>query len=437
MHAAGDVEELVHHLRQGLHWNLGNIGNPDLYTRSRVGTKHLIQEYVSEVVAVIDYICDTEMPGFPFADKIRFFSELSKSYGRSALLLSGGATLGLFHVGVLKALHLQDLVPNVISGSSAGSVVAATVGSRKTEELDELLDARNAYYHFWKPLGLKRVIEQRSLMDPAQVAKAIAANVKDLTFEESFRISGKVVNITVSPAASNQPPRLLNYLTFPYLFLREATLASCSVPFLFPPVMLMSRDANGERVPFMPLLKWNDGSLKSDLPMLRLRRLHNVNHFLVSQTNPHVIPFLNPANQGGTGGGGALRRFAMASVRSQARNVLDLAQAKLPIGGVRSHLENAAAILDQDYRGHVTIVPERSLWRFAQVTANPRLRDIERFIHEGERSTWARMSMVRNQVAIGQALERCVARLERRRDLGESSGDTRRPELTVVRSQSA
>ena len=24
----------------------------------------------------------------------------------------------------------------------------------------------------------------------------------------------------------------------------------------------------------------------------RLRRLHNVNHFVVSQTNPHVIPFM-------------------------------------------------------------------------------------------------------------------------------------------------
>ena len=61
------------------------------------------------------------------------------------------------------------------------------------------------------------------------------------------------------------------------------------MPVLFPPVMLMTRDENGERVPYMPLLRWNDGSLKSDLPMLRLRRLHNVNHFIVSQTNPHGV----------------------------------------------------------------------------------------------------------------------------------------------------
>ena len=39
--------------------------------------------------------------------------------------------------------------------------------------------------------------------------------------------------------------------------------------------------------------------------------------------------------------------------------------------------------------------------------------DVERFILEGERSTWQRMSMVRNQVLIGQALDRCIERLER------------------------
>ena len=52
----------------------------------------------------------------------------------TTLLLSGGATLGLFHVGVVKALFRENLLPTVLSGSSAGSVVAATVGSRTPEE---------------------------------------------------------------------------------------------------------------------------------------------------------------------------------------------------------------------------------------------------------------------------------------------------------------
>ena len=433
-HAREDIRGLVHHLRQGLHWNLGNIGNSQLYGHTRVGTKHLVQEYISEVVAVLNYLCDTEFDEFPYSEKLRFFQEVALSYGRSGLMLSGGATLGLFHVGVLKALYEQDVLPNVISGSSAGSVVAATVGTRAPEEMEELVKAENSYYHFWKPLKLRDVVERRSLMDPAQVRRAIASNVRDMSFEESFELSGKVVNITVSPAASNQPPRLLNYLTFPYLCLREAVLASCSVPFLFPPVMLMSRNEHGERVPFMPLLKWNDGSLKSDLPMLRLRRLHNVNHFVVSQTNPHVIPFLTNHLPGQSGLAGAAREFAMSTVRQQARNALNFTRSTLPPGGLRSHVENVSSILEQDYRGHVTIFPERTLWRFARVTANPNLQDVKRFILEGERASWARMSMIRNQVAIGQTLERCVARLERRAGGLDRRRIQRSPSLKVVGS---
>src|SRR3546814_6993853 len=103
-------------------------------------------------------------------------------------------------------------------------------------------------------------------------------------------------------AARGKPARLLNHLTFPYLCVREAVLASCAVPLLFPPVMLMTQDERGERVPYMPLLRWNDGSLKSDLPILRMRRLHNVNHFIVSQTNPHVLPFVSAKREPGDRG---------------------------------------------------------------------------------------------------------------------------------------
>jgi len=34
--------------------------------------------------------------------KLAFFNEMRHSYGRSALMLSGGAVLGLYHVGVVK-----------------------------------------------------------------------------------------------------------------------------------------------------------------------------------------------------------------------------------------------------------------------------------------------------------------------------------------------
>ena len=247
--AEGQIAKLIHHLRQGLHWNLGNVGNPLLYGVALVGTKRLIHEYVDEVSAALDDLCKVERDEFPHAEKRRFFSEVTQSYGRSSLMLSGGATLGLFHVGVVKALYREKVLPLVMSGSSAGSVVAATVGTRGHDELEDLLDPQNAYYHFWRILSLRHMVQRRSVMDQTQLRRAIMKNVKDLTFEEAYKRSGRTINITVSPAGVNQPPRLLNHLTFPYLYIQEAVLVSCAVPILLPPLMLMTQAEVGERVP--------------------------------------------------------------------------------------------------------------------------------------------------------------------------------------------
>mgnify|MGYP006173923565 CR=1 FL=1 len=46
------------------------------------------------------FVADGDFPELPHAEKLRFFQDTAKSFGRSALMLSGGATLGLFHVAV-------------------------------------------------------------------------------------------------------------------------------------------------------------------------------------------------------------------------------------------------------------------------------------------------------------------------------------------------
>lgn len=403
--------KLIHHLRQGLHWNLGNIGNTALYGIARVGTKRLVNDYLTAVCEALDWVADLPASVLRPSEKLRFFHDVALSYGRSALMLSGGATLGLFHVGVVKALFREGLLPTVLSGSSAGSVVAATVGSRTQQEAEELMDPAMAYYRFWRILPLKHMLQRRALMDASQLKRAIAKNVHDLTFEEAHARSGRIVNITVSPAGSNQAPRLLNHITFPFLYLREAVLASCAVPVLFPPVMLMTRGDSGERTPYMPLLRWNDGSLKSDLPMLRLRRLHNVNHFIVSQTNPHVLPFVS-RGEDSHGLLSSTRDLTYSAAKGIATGALNFARASIPFAGLRQPLDTAAGLIDQDYRGHINIVPEVSLWRYANVTANPTLESITRFMLEGERATWPRMEMIRNQTLVAQKLDELLTRIE-------------------------
>src|SRR5690606_34570171 len=131
----GDVNKLVFHLHEGLHGNLGNISNPMLYRFSRVGTKRLIENYLAEVSTALNYLCDNEFEEFPFKDKLDFFATTGQAFGQSCLMLSGGAALGLFHIGVCKALWEQGLLPSVISGSSAGSIIASVVGSHDDSEM--------------------------------------------------------------------------------------------------------------------------------------------------------------------------------------------------------------------------------------------------------------------------------------------------------------
>jgi NTE family protein len=277
------------------------------------------------------------------------------------------------------------------------------------------------------------MLKRGAIMDQSQIAKAIAANVHDLTFEESYQRSGRIINITVSPAEANQPPKLLNYLTFPYLFLREAVLASSAVPLLFQPVQLATRDENGERVPYMPSLRWTDGSLRSDLPTLRLRRLHNVNHFIVSQTNPHVIPFLRSAPET-PGLIGTLRDYAYSTIKGSAQTAIGLGRLSIPLQDLRHTLDYATSILEQDYRGNITILPKVTVWRYAHVTANPKMEAVQRFIREGERATWKRIPMIRNQTRIAQTLGRCVQRVDARRaGGGERRSLGRSTKLRVVR----
>jgi TAG lipase/steryl ester hydrolase/phospholipase A2/LPA acyltransferase len=88
----------------------------------------------------------------PLERKLAFFAESRHALGKTGLLLSGGASLGMFHFGVLKALHEHNLLPRVISGSSAGSIVAALVGTRTQEEMDDLFVPGTIDLTFFPPV---------------------------------------------------------------------------------------------------------------------------------------------------------------------------------------------------------------------------------------------------------------------------------------------
>merc|ERR1719204_275613 len=110
---------------------------------------------------------------------------------------------------------------------------------------------------------------------------------------EAYEKTGRVMNINVMPATDHSMPRTLNYLTAPNVVVWSASICSCAIPGVLQAQELLERDERGELVPFIQEgVEFSYGSFGHDLPMDQLSQLFNVNHFVVSQVNPHIVPFL-------------------------------------------------------------------------------------------------------------------------------------------------
>ncbi len=411
---ANDWPQLIFSLREGLHRNLGNLANPELYKHAHLGTKALIDDYITEVTSLLNHLCDHDIAELPYPQKLLFFRHTGQSFGRSALMLSGGANIGMFHIGVIKALHEQQLLPRVVSGSSAGAVVAALVGTRKDGELDALFRGEDIDLDLWRRLGARDMLRQKSLMDIRQLETYLRKNVGELTFEEAFKRTRRIINITVSPVAKNQHARLLNYLTTPHLLVWSAVLASCSVPGLFPPVKLTAKDRLGHERPYMASIRWVDGALQSDLPAKRLGELYNVNHHIVSQTNPHVLPFMTDQSRK-EGWTRFLTDLVKSEMQYRSKQMLLLASYGIETGIVKGLLDGAVGLVDQQYYGDVTIHPRMAPSDYLRVLGNLSADEYQQWVLAGERATWPKIAMIRDQTIIGQTLEDCIIRLKRQR----------------------
>ena len=417
-----DFERLKRALREGLHHDLGNMGNTALYTRSRVGTKHLIEEYITQVCESLDFLCDTKVPGFPVAEKLQFFRDTLTSYGRPALLLSGGATLGMFHFGVIKALWEKGLLPQVIAGSSIGAIIAGILGVHSDAEIPDMLVPENHDMRAWKWRGLFSAIRGDGLMDQEQLKACLRANIGEYTFEEAFQKTGRSINVSVSPVQTHQKARLLCGYTSPYLLVWSAVLASAAVPGIFPPVPLMKKDIQGNVLPYMSRLKFVDGSVVSDLPIERLMHLYDVNFTIVSQTNPHVVPFLNRRGRDEKINV-ANRPMQLLKSESQlhGQGLFDYLRKRVQPEMLRQVAGQMYTIMGQRYSGDVTISPTYRLRDYRRMLSNPDPAWVREMILQGERATWPKISMIRSHARISKTLERCIRRLksEQRRSTAE------------------
>ncbi|MCJ1471785.1 hypothetical protein MMC13_000426 [Lambiella insularis] len=442
-----DVGRMLFLVRTALTRGLGDMGNLRLYKHTHIGTKDLIERYITSALSTLDALLDiserAKCDGLETKHILEQVLSARQAFGRSALLLSGGATFGMNHIGVLKALWETHLLPRIISGASAGSIVCAVLCTRTDEEMPELLDS---FCHgdlaVFEEEGnedgimqkIVRFLKYGALFDISHLTRVMKDMLGDLTFQEGYNRTRRILNICVSSASLYELPRLLNYVTAPNVLIWSAVAASCSVPFIFSAASILAKDPKrGEAVPWNPSpQQWIDGSVDNDLPMTRLAEMFNVNHFIVSQVNPHVVPFLIKEED-------TIAREAQQSTASLAaapawvHTMTHLAKGEAlhrmsimaEMGIFPNTLTKAVSVLSQKYSGDITIFPEISYADFPRMLSNPTPEFMTQAMLCGERATWPKLSRIRNHCALELALDDAVQKLRTRVVFSSSQADLR------------
>ncbi|XVE95841.1 hypothetical protein REPUB_Repub02eG0168800 [Reevesia pubescens] len=427
----GSLRDIIFCMRADLIRNLGNMCNPELH-KGRLHMPKLIKEYIDEVSTQLRMVCDSDSEELSLEEKLAFMHETRHAFGRTALLLSGGASLGAFHIGVVKTLVEHKLLPRIIAGSSVGSIMCSVVATRSWPELQSFFEDSWHSLHFFDQLGgiftvVRRVMRQGAVHEIRQLQWMLRNLTSNLTFQEAYDMTGRILGITVCSPRKHEPPRCLNYLTSPHVVIWSAVTASCAFPGLFEAQELMAKDRSGEIVPYHPPFnldpeegsgtsarRWRDGSLEVDLPMMQLKELFNVNHFIVSQANPHIAPLLRLKEFVRAFGGNFAAKLAHLTEMEVKHRCSQILEFGFPLGGL-------AKLFAQDWEGDVTVVMPATLAQYSKIIQNPSHVEIQKAANQGRRCTWEKLSAIKANCGIELALDECVAILNHMRRLKRSA----------------
>ncbi|OLN83324.1 Patatin-like phospholipase domain-containing protein [Colletotrichum chlorophyti] len=417
------VEELQALLSACVKNNFVGVENSRLYSQTYYGTKNLVQNFVDEVERSIKFILNTKQ--LSIEEKRTVFKGMHTNYGRTALCLSGGAAFAYYHFGVIKALLDQDLLPDVITGTSGGALVAALVATRTNDELKELLVPALARRitacrePFW--IWMLRWWKTGARFDSIDWAEQCSWWTRgSMTFREAYERTGRILNVSCVPADPHSPTILCNYLTSPDCVIWSAVLASAAVPGILNPVVLMMKQRDGSLVPYSFGHKWKDGSLRTDIPIKALNLHFNVNFTIVSQVNPHINLFFF-SSRGSVGhpvthrkGKGWRGGYVMSAVEHYLK--LDMTKwlkfirhAELlprPLG------QDWSQLFLQTFSGNITVWPKSVPSDFYHILSDPDPPRLARMLHEGQQRGFPILKFVSNRLKVERIIEQ--GRLETR-----------------------
>jgi len=190
----------------------------------------------------------------------------------------------------------------------------------------------------------------------------------------------------------------------------------------------MVKDADGTvRYESAERASFSDGSMEQDLPMQQLSEMFNVNHFIVSQANPHAVMFAsynhlrsvwsNPI----TGLVNAVLSFLKDRCRTWLAHVVELVGSRRIAPQQATSRAGMTQFFIQEYEGRdcdISLIPwlnHRSLISaFMHCLYNPNEEDFKEWLQAAERETWKHIPAIKSHIAEEVTLDRCVQRLRKR-----------------------
>ncbi|MCJ1409229.1 hypothetical protein MMC19_003307 [Ptychographa xylographoides] len=410
------VEELKSLLEACVKSNFAGIENPRIYSETYYGTKHLIQDFIDEQQRSLTFLLQS--PRLDREEKYKLARHMHTNLGRTALCLSGGASFAYYHFGVVKALLDAGLLPDVITGTSGGAIVAALVATRTDDELKRLLVPALAHhitacqdsFYVWA----RRWWRTGARFDSIQWAREGSWFCRgSTTFREAYERTGRILNVTCVPSDPHSPTILTNYLTAPDCVIWSAVLASAAVPGILNPVVLMMKTRSGTLAPYSFGHKWKDGSLRTDIPLKALNTHFNVNFSIVSQVNPHINlfffssrgtvgrPVTHRKGRGWRGGflGSATEQYLKLDLNKWLKVLRHLELLPRPLG------QDWSEIWLQQFSGTVTIWPKSKLSDFYYILSDPTPERLARMLQAGQRSTFPKLLFIANRMKIERLVE--------------------------------
>ncbi|ODV84837.1 hypothetical protein CANARDRAFT_200448 [[Candida] arabinofermentans NRRL YB-2248] len=432
---ANDSFKVMSVLRSGILRNFGGISNKKLYNKSYIGTKVLIEDYIDEVLKCFQYIDNLELHdknNYELTNfnqmKLDFFHDSRQTLGVTALVLQGGSLFGLCHLGVIKALYMKNLLPRIIAGSAIGALVGALICSLNEFEIEEnLIDLvsllpNSEIDNITEGNVIENVLKKGYSQDMLIFIKYVELKIGNLTFEDAYLKTNRILNILIYPT-DHSIPSLLNYISTPNVTILSAIYCSIGNGVLkndddvqlyikTPENKLIVMKNINRHCEYLSPHQANSINVSSKKnfattsPYTRLTELFNVNHFIVTLARPYLAPLIaNDLKHSPTSW--SLTNNFQNLMSLEIRHRLDMME---KFGLLFSFLKWLAIDekTPQSESNEITIVPElRTLMKdFSRIfDVNKYEKNIPYWIQVGERSVWPLYPLLETRCAIEFALD--------------------------------